>query len=163
MQLVVQIEEHRAVALWGADDGTELLVNSHGEVFEANVGDVEDERLPRLDGPLGSAAMVLAMAQRLQPLLAPLDAGALQALTLSPRGSWRVQLDKGVRLELGRGSDAEVLARAEQFVRTMPRVVATYQRPLESADLRHLGGFAVRLKGITTEVPTADARKRPAG
>ena len=160
MRLSVQLEEHRPVALWAMADGNDRLVNSFGEVFEANVGDVEDDGLPRLAGPDGSAPQMLAMQRRLQPVLAPLGAGDLAQLTMSARGSWRVELDKGAALELGRGSEDEVLARTDHFVRTMPRVVAQYQRPLESADLRHADGFAVRLKGVVTNVPAVAARRR---
>ena len=39
----------------------------HGEVFEANVGEVEDDDLPRLAGPQGSAARVLAIYSALVP------------------------------------------------------------------------------------------------
>ena len=160
MRLSVQLEEHRPVALWAMADGNDRLVNSFGEVFEANVGDVEDDGLPRLAGPDGSAPQMLAMQRRLQPVLAPLGAGDLAQLTMSARGSWRVELDKGAALELGRGSEDEVLARTDHFVHTMPRVVAQYQRPLESADLRHADGFAVRLKGVVTNVPAQALRKR---
>ena len=160
MKLSVQLEEHRPVALWAMADGNDRLVNSFGEVFEANVGDVEDDGLPRLAGPEGSAPPMLAMQRRLQPVLAPLGAGDMAQLTLSARGSWRVELDKGAAIELGRGSEDEVLARTEHFVRTLPRVVAKYQRPLESADLRHTDGFALRLKGVATNVPAVAARKR---
>ena len=160
MRLSVQLEEHRPVALWAMADGNDRLVNSFGEVFEANVGDVEDDGLPRLAGPDGSAPQMLAMQRRLQPVLAPLGAGDLAQLTMSARGSWRVELDKGAALELGRGSEDEVLARTDHFVHTMPRVVAQYQRPLESADLRHADGFAVRLKGVVTNVPVQALRKR---
>jgi cell division protein FtsQ len=78
-RLVVRLEEHRPAALWGGEDAsadaaevadTGRLVNSHGEVFDANVGDVEDEALPVLSGPEDRAAEVLAMLQRLRPLLA---------------------------------------------------------------------------------------------
>ncbi len=155
MRLSVQLEEHRPLALWLGADGNDRLVNSFGEVFEANVGDVEDDELPRLAGPDGSAVTMLAMLQKLAPVLEPLAAGELSALTLSARGSWRASLDKGAVIELGRGSEDELLARTAQFVRTMPRVVAQYQHPLESADLRHAGGFAVRLRGVFTNVPAA--------
>ena len=159
MRLSVQLEEHRPVALWAMADGNDRLVNSFGEVFEANIGDVEDDGLPRLAGPDGSAPQMLAMQRRLQPVLAPLGAGDLAQLTMSARGSWRVELDKGAALELGRGSEDEVLARTDHFVHTVPRVVAQYQRPLESADLRHADGFAVRLKGVSTAV---DGTAKPA-
>ena len=160
MRLAVHLEEHRPVALWATADGNDKLVNSFGEVFEANVGDVEDDELPRLAGPDGSAATLLSMLRRLGPVLEALNAGDLTLLTLSARGSWRATLDKGAALELGRGSEDEVLARTAQFVRTMPRVQAQYQRPLESADLRHAGGFAVRLRGVTTQVLAPAPRKR---
>jgi cell division protein FtsQ len=159
-RLSVQLEEHRPVALWAADDGNDKLVNSHGEVFEANVGDVEDDALPRLAGPDSSAARMLALSQRLAPVLARLDAGDIGQLWLSGRGSWRVELDGGAVIELGRGTDDEVIARTERFVRTVSQVTGQYQRPLESADLRHNDGYAVRLKGVTTQVPAIPARRK---
>ena len=67
-RLRVILQEHKPVAFWGPEGDT-TLVNSFGEVFEANVGDVEDEPLPTLRGPEGSASRVLAMWQRLSPLL----------------------------------------------------------------------------------------------
>lgn len=160
MRLAVSLEEHKPAALWAADDGNDRLVNSFGEVFEANTGDVEDDGLPRLQGPEGSAATMLAMLRRLVPVLEPLQAGDLTELELSPRGSWRVTLDKGATVELGRGSEDEVIARTQHFVHTLPQVVAAYQRPLESADLRHVGGFAVKLRGVTTNVPAPPVRKK---
>lgn len=159
-RLRVHLEEHRAAALWVSDDGNDRLVNTHGEVFEANVGDVEDESLPRLAGPDGSAAQMLSMARRLQPILVPLDDGDLQQLALSGRGSWRAVLDGGITLELGRGTEAEVLERTQRFVRTVAQVTGHYQRPLLFADLRHPDGYAVRMKGISTIVPAAPARRK---
>jgi cell division protein FtsQ len=159
-RLAVTLEEHRAAALWSADDGNDKLVNNHGEVFEANLGDVEDDALPRFAGPEGSAPQMLALYRRLQPALQPLDEGDVERLALSGRGSWRAELDSGAAIELGRGSDDEVLARAERFVRTLRQVTEHYQRPLQYADLRHPDGYAVRLKGVTTVIPKETARKR---
>jgi cell division protein FtsQ len=160
MRLAVQLEEHRPLALWAAADGNDRLVNSFGEVFEANIGDVEDDGLPSLAGPDGSAPQMLALLQHLGPALVPLNAGSIDKLALSARGSWRATMEKGAVIELGRGSEAEVIARAQRFVATMPRVEAQYQRRLESADLRHAEGFAVRLQGVTTTVPAPPARKK---
>lgn len=155
-RLRVQLEEHRPVALWGGEVGHEKLVNSFGEVFEANVGDVEDDALPTLQGPEGSAPHLLAMNARLATLLAPIDP-KIDALALSSRGSWQATLDNGAVIELGRGSDDEIAARARRFVETLPQVTSRYQRPLEYADLRHNDGYAVRLKGVST-VPATAAR-----
>ena len=159
-RLTVRLEEHVPVALWVGTDGNDLLVNSHGEVFEANIGDVEDDELPSLRGPEGSAPAMLALLKRLQPVLGGRRDGDVAQLELSERGSWRATMDKGAVIELGRGSDDQVIARTERFVATLPRVEARYQRPLESADLRHADGFAVRLKGVTTAEQPAAGRKK---
>jgi cell division protein FtsQ len=98
------------------------------------------------------------MLGRLQPVFARLDAG-IEAMSLSGRGSWRIELDTGAEIELGRGTEEEVLARTDRFVGTLTQVTARYQRPLEYADLRHHDGYAVRLKGITTVIPPAKDRK----
>ena len=148
-QLAVQLQEHRASALWQGDDRGDRLVNQHGEVFEANVGDVEDDALPMFSGPDGSAAAMLAMYRRLTPVLTGMK-GEIDSLTLSSRGSWRVVLDSGATLELGRGPEDEVLARTARFVATLPDVDARFHQPLEYADLRHTDGYAVRLRGVTT-------------
>mgnify|MGYP003584655194 CR=1 FL=1 len=150
-RLRVQLQEHETVALWGPESGSSM-VNRQGEVFEANVGDVEQEGLPRLNGPDGRSAEVLAMYRRLAPVMGALKLD-LDELTLNARGSWRATLDSGATLELGGGSDDEVVRRTERFVRTLTQVAAHYGRrvdALESADLRHHGGYALRLRGVTT-------------
>ncbi len=153
-RLRVRLEEHRAVALWSDDESvtaaaSERLVNSHGELFEANVGDVEDDALLMLGGPEGSSAHVLSMSGRLGPVFAPLNA-KVEQLALSRRGSWETTLDSGAVVELGRGNDDDVIARATRFVATVGEVTGRFRRPLAHADLRHPDGYAVRLRGVTT-------------
>ena len=156
-RLAVRLEEHRAAALWEGTDAernVDRLVNGFGEVFDANVGDVEDEQLPSLAGPEGSAAQMLALYRRVQPVFARLELN-VERLHLSGRGSWRVEVDSGATVELGRGSEDEVLARTERFARTLTQVTARWQQPLEYADLRHADGYAVRLRGVSTTPPPA--------
>ena len=148
-RLAVRLEEHRATALWQGEDGADMLVNSYGEVFEANVGDVEEDGLPTLAGPEGSAPAMLALYHRLQPTFARLDL-SVDKLQLSGRGSWRVELDSGATVTLGRGSEDELVARTDRFVRTLSQATGRWRAPLEYADLRHTDGYAVRLRGVTT-------------
>ena len=108
-RLRVHAEEHVPVALWGGESGNEKLVNSFGEVFEANVGDVEDDDLPRARGPRRQRRRrCWRMYRVLQPLFAAARAGASTRCTLSGRGRWQRELDSGAVIELGRGSDDEV-------------------------------------------------------
>lgn len=158
-RLAVRLEEHRAVALWATETGDDKLVNSFGEVFEANPGDVEDDALPTLEGPSGSSARLWALWQRLQPAFEPLQV-RIDTLAMSGRGSLRAELDSGAVVEIGRGTDDELVERTRRFVATVPQVIAQHQRPLVHADLRHNEGYAVRLKGITTTLGPGDKTGR---
>ncbi len=158
-RLGVTLEEHKPVALWG-DENEPRMVNSFGEVFEANVDDVDSDDLPRLSGPTEQAAEVLAMYRALEPLFDSIDL-SIESLALTGRGSWSTRLDSGAEIELGRGTVPEVTARTLQFTRTLTQVTSRYGRrtdTLESADLRHAQGYAVRIRGITTVVPEAQKK-----
>ena len=148
-RLAVRLEEHRAAALWATDEGEDKLVNSFGEVFEANPGDVDEDDLPVLRGPDGSSPRLLALYRKLQPVVQPLDM-RIEELSMSGRGSLTAELDGGAAIEIGRGEDDEIVARLQRFVATLPQVIAQHQRPLVHADLRHNDGYAVRLKGVST-------------
>lgn len=144
----VTLEEHEPAALWLGEDATRL-VNTLGEVFEANVGAVEDE-LPSLAGPDGSAQRVLTLYRALGQTADRLGA-QIEELSLSSRGSWSMRLDNGARLELGRGEDTQVLERTLLFVQTLPQISARFAGQLLYADLRHRDGYALRLAGVTTD------------
>ncbi len=158
-RLAVTLEEHQAAAFWAVKDADDQLVNQQGEVFEVNLGDVEDEALPRLEGPPGTSAEVLAMHRRLSPAFAALDM-RIDTLSLNGRGSWHAEFEDGAEIELGRGNEDEVAERADRFIATVSQVIERYQRPLLFADLRHHEGYALRLKGITTSVSTPAGNRR---
>lgn len=158
-RLKVVLQEHQAVAYWGPE-GESRLLNNFGEVFEANVDEIEQDSLPRLNGPDGQAAQVLLAHQALQRLFADMDF-VVDELGLTGRGSWVARLDTGATLQLGRGTVDEVAARATVFLKTLTQVTAKHGRKpeaLESADLRHDDGYAIRLRGVTTTVPVAKAK-----
>jgi cell division protein FtsQ len=160
-RLKVVLQEHKPVAYWGAESESKLL-NSYGEVFEANVGEVDFDELPRLAGPDEQAGEVLAMFETLKPMFASIDMD-IELLELTGRGGWRAQLDGGAEVELGRGTVEEVQARTLRFVRTLTQVASQNGRradSLESADLRHGDGYALKLRGVTTVIPDAQKTKR---
>jgi cell division protein FtsQ len=160
-RLRVTLEEHRSSGFWGADSESRM-VNSLGEVFEANAGDAEADELPRLVGAEGESANVLTMYRQLSTALQPTDA-TIEQLELSSRGAWRMLLDGGSQVELGRGSPAEVMARLQKFLLTHRQVLTSYQRSslaqVESVDLRNGEGYAIRLRGVSTVV-NAPSEKR---
>ncbi|MCI4439690.1 cell division protein FtsQ/DivIB [Tibeticola sp.] len=165
-RLHVTLEEFQPVALWARDD-TDVdarLIDRTGVLFDANLGDVDVDALPRLWGPPQRAAEILATLRALRPLFAPLDA-ELVGLDLTERGQWRAELDNGGRIELGRGEAAELIERSRRFVATAAQVAARYHRSadaIEAADLRYPRAYALRLKGVTTVSAALPSRKGPA-
>lgn len=147
-RLRVVLQEHKPVARWGAEDDA-YLVNTFGEVFEVNQGDVEAQDLPLLTGPVGQAPLLLQGYQMLSPVFEPLDM-ALEALELTKQGSWRAQLDNGAVVNMGHGPLVDIQQRTRQFINTLTQVSSRYGRTLESADLRYSTGYAIKLRGVTT-------------
>jgi cell division protein FtsQ len=75
-------------------------------------------------------------------------------LALTDRGSWRAKLAHGGVIELGRGSVDDVMARMQRVSKTLAQVTQKLGRKvtaIESADLRHDNGYAIRVRGVSTQ------------
>lgn len=162
--LVVALTEHVPLARWNDN----ALISEAGEVFVAAVS----MNLPRLSGPEDSSAEVVAAYRRHQAALAPLGM-TIAELRLSPRRAWRIRLDNGMQLALGR---EQTDARLARFIALYPRLlVAQPATPAGAAqeaatpdpvvplsvDLRYPDGFAVRMPGGVA--PAGFAAIKPAG
>ena len=143
-RLEVQLEEHVALARWG----NLALVNIYGQVFDVAINPA-DEKLPLFTGPAESSANIARQYAAFSKLLLPLQQKIVQ-VSLSPRHAWRVHLEGGTVLELGR---EQMDARLERYVAVYERSLAPLQRRLEYVDLRYSNGFAVRLPGAAQETP----------
>ncbi len=159
-RLKVTLQEHQAVAWWG-ESGGGRLVNAQGEVFEANPDDPAADQWVELLGPQGQSAQVYALFQALQPTFARMGQD-ITRLELDGRGSWKVRLDGGARIELGRGEPQELLQRIQAFVTSITTISQRYGgRDIESADLRYPNGYALRLRGVSTLEAPAGTPKKP--
>lgn len=136
----ITVEEHRAVAHWG-ESGNQL-VNTYGEVFAATSAHVQE--LPLLSGPSGSSAEMLTRYGEFSDLLDPAGLRITRIL-LSPRLAWQLQLENGLRIELGREQQkAPTQMRLGRFVQYYPTLLeARRSRPL-AVDMRYPNGFALR-------------------
>lgn len=135
--LDVLIEEHAPFARWqlAGDTGQSLLVNTFGEVFEAEV----DDALPIFSGPAESSREVMMNYLAFKSQLAAIQQEPSE-VRLSPRRAWQVKLSNGSTLALGR-SDAGV--RLARYVRAFPNI-AGLQLANARVDLRYQAGLAVR-------------------
>jgi cell division protein FtsQ len=162
-RLQVSIEEHVALARWGADAQSRRLVNTYGEVFEGELPGAE--RLPRFTGPGGSAEEMTQRYAAFRQALAPLQLEPRQVL-LSPRHAWQLRLSNGLTLELGRDQIKEpVLQRLARFVAVYAQTLGSIDRRLEYVDLRYPGGFALRLPELEhrSGVPDSVRQKHGSG
>ena len=157
-RLQVSLEEHVALARWGADAHSGRLVNTHGEVFEGELP--ASANLPQFAGPSGSAEEVTRRYAAFRDALAPLALEPRQVL-LSARYSWQLRLSNGLTLELGRDQLKQpVLQRLERFVAYYAQTLGSLNRRLEYADLRYPSGFALRVPEMahSERVPTGVKR-----
>jgi cell division protein FtsQ len=160
--LVVSLVEHVPLARWNDT----ALVSEAGDVFVAAL----NESLPRLSGPENSSIEVVSAYQRYQKALAPLGM-TIGELHLSPRRAWRIRLNNGMQLALGRDqADTRLVRFVALYPRlfAMPAAASTASVSAETAntaaapiapvalmtpvtvDLRYPDGFAVRMpKGVT--------------
>ena len=142
--LSVTLEEHQALAYWGSH----ALVNTYGEVFRVTV----DIGLPVFTGPNEASAHEVAQQYwRFSKILAPLQQHIAE-ISLTPRYAWRLQLNTGTVLELGRNEIEERLVR---YVSVYNHGIARLNReePLAYVDLRYPNGFAIRMPEVMQQVP----------
>ncbi|MBA2778759.1 cell division protein FtsQ/DivIB [Billgrantia kenyensis] len=138
--LVFELVEQQPVARWNDD----YLLNPEGEPF-AFAPIEPPEGLPDLAGPVGSGAEVLDYHRRLSSRFEPLGLSITQ-LRLEPRGAWRLQLDDGVWVMLGR-SDRE--ARLARLAAAWERQLGPQATHIRYIDLRYPNGVAVAWHGET--------------
>ena len=131
-RIFVAIEEHEPLGSWGE----ETLINTFGELFEAEYRGT----LPRFTGPIGSEREVVDFYKRSKSALAVLGLAPV-AVSLSPRRAWRVHLDNGLVLELGRDQIDDRLA---IFARAYPTALAQLSGSDGTVDLRYDGGFVLK-------------------
>lgn len=132
--VALRIREQHLVASWNGN----TFLNDDADVVDLG-GDGAPANLPALEGPDGTQAQVLDTYRRLAAIMLPAGR-AVAMLALSPRRSWDVTLDNGLRLVLGRETPDAKVAR---FARVYAQVVGQ-RTDITKIDLRYANGFAVQ-------------------
>lgn len=143
--LEISIVEYQPVAYWrglsGSDEKVQLIT-AEGDLFDAS----SDAPMPELVGPPGKEAEVLKHYVKYAELFAPLGARPVR-LERSERDAWRMVLDNGLVIVLGREQEHSTPEeRVRRFVATWPRLKNELGMEVASADLRYAGGFALTPK-----------------
>jgi cell division protein FtsQ len=138
-RLDVALEEHAPFARWEAAE----LVNTHGEVFRA----AYDGELPAFSGPEGTAREIAIQYRYFRRALAAIGENPVE-VQVTERRAWRIRLESGLTLALGRES---IEARVNRFAAVHGRTLAALGRRVDYVDLRYANGFAVRIPGLQDE------------
>ncbi|KKO45050.1 cell division protein [Arsukibacterium ikkense] len=133
--LVVVVTEQQPVAVWNQQH----LLNNKGELFSAPLSELIPE-LPRLHGPEGGEQDALTMFRHMQSLL-QLHQFSAEQMWLTERFSWRLQLQDGLVLQLGR---QDTMKRLQRFIELYPTMQQHRAQALAEVDLRYDTGIAVR-------------------
>lgn len=129
--LQVYLVEQTPVVAWNED----FVLNQYGEPFNVDTSKLV---LPALFGPGGSEETALEGFNAMQLMLS--TAGlSISELSLSERFAWQVQLDNGIKLNLGR---QEFMNRLQRFVDIYP-LLSKNEKPIDYVDLRYDTGLAV--------------------
>ncbi|PSQ90470.1 MAG: cell division protein FtsQ [Proteobacteria bacterium SW_6_67_9] len=144
-RLRVAVVEHEVAATWN----DRALLSRDGVVFSPQR--ISGFEVPALQGPDGQGA---AMLERLRAFEAALSAiePEVRALTQDERRAWRLRLDNGVRLRLGRDG---VAARLKRFAAVWPRTLHRHADAVSAVDLRYPNGLAVSWRDEAPEGATA--------
>ena len=133
--ILIEVEEELPVARWG----TSGFLNSRGQSLQITDNSGLQE-LPLLTGPSGWEGELMngyrEMAEQLLTVNLQVD-----GVAMSERGSWRVSLQNGPVLLLGRNDAAEKMKR---FLVVWRQQLEKQAEHIELVDLRYDNGVAVR-------------------
>tara|TARA_Y100001936_G_scaffold209202_2_gene215206 strand:+ start:21605 stop:22369 length:765 start_codon:yes stop_codon:yes gene_type:complete len=135
----IELEEHIVLA---RRDGSEL-VNTYGEVFLAKTNRKLTEL--KFTGLAESSQKVSQNYLVFNKLLKLIQRSIVQ-LDFSARQAWRIHLEDGAILELGRENMVDRLA---TYVAVHEQVVSQFREKIIYIDLRYPNGFAVRTVNST--------------
>lgn len=146
--LVIRVTEHQVAARWGDSS----LISREGEVFAGESRYMFPE-LPRLAGPANTERRVVERYLELQGLLSAANL-TLSALSIDERGSWRMQLQGGQTIRIGR-SDVE--QRLDRFFHLAAPLLRNEFELVTHVDMRYTNGFSVGWRPVASGTATAAA------
>jgi cell division protein FtsQ len=145
--LRIAYREHQAAARWGSNG----LLNTSGELFAEDLHR-EYQELPKLDGPEGSHRRVARRYLEVRDRLSRANL-RLASITMDARGAFSMELDRGIRVRIGR---EDIEGRLERFFDVaVPSLNAELGR-IAYIDMRYPKGFSV---GWRTDAPTLSSRQ----
>lgn len=133
--LRISVTEHRPLARWG-DDG---LLSHRGRWFAAPQSEFT-QQLPTVHGPDGFEETLARRYRELDRMFASIGRRIVE-LQVSDRRAWRLRLDNGLDVRVGR---RDLKRRLSRFLRIYSDVEAMGNGEMATVDLRYTNGLAVQ-------------------
>lgn len=147
--LAIRIEEQRPVARWNRGE----LLSQSGTVFRPPLRTFP-KGLPDLSGPDGKERDLMSRYAAVSKLFAQIGLRVV-ALSENARRAFRLRLDNGIEVVIGRDWDMQRMAR---MVAVYRRVLAGRAADIQRIDLRYTNGFAVAWKSSAAQAAAASGR-----
>lgn len=133
--IALEIVEEKPIAYWG----DQWMVNAKGRIFE-HQGLYQDKALPRLWSATSVPAEAMSYYQVFERQLQSVGL-RLRGISQNLQGDWRLTLDNGLAVILGRSDPATSV---RYFVSIYQQVVIPAQNPALVVDMRYRHGAAIR-------------------
>lgn len=137
-RLSIKIYEQKPVAFWGENK----MLAENGEIINAITKDKKNDALPLLYSPREEGREMAASFLKIRRWMKgfPLKIISFKEDT---RGSWKVKLENGITLKVGRNEQKK---RVRRFLVGYEQSLANVINKIKSVDLRYTNGFAVQWK-----------------
>lgn len=123
-----------------ANFGTERLVDAKGVVFiPADDKDLTQEQFATLQGELTQAPVIMQQMQQVNDWYAPLGI-QVEDIILSPRMTWLIRFDNGLRVIVDNENTAQKLLNLSQLLGNQ---LKNHRDDIQSVDLRYKNGFTI--------------------
>lgn len=133
----IHITEQQAVFRWGKEG----LLNTQGDLFKPE--DItEFDELALIKGPEGHEHRLFDIMQKLQMELME-QSLQIKEFSVNERRSWKIVLEKGMQIQLGRQDQEKKFRR---FIQTLQVLGQERIEAIERIDLRYPDGYAVTWK-----------------
>lgn len=141
-KIFVSIEEHVPLAYWGENG----ILSTEGTVFfPRDPKKFQGARLPYFNGPIERAKEMQQQYLVFLEMVAPLGL-TIHALNLSDDGAWKMRLENGIDIVIGKSALTDRMAR---LVLAYPNIRNKYKenyQDIDRFDLRYTNGIAVGWK-----------------
>ncbi len=134
-----------------ANFGTERLVDAKGQVFvPADSSDLRQAQFATLQGDIEQAPVIMQQMQQINEWYLPLEM-QVEDIILTPRMTWLVRFDNGLRVIVDNENTAQKLLSLSQLLAAQ---LNDRRSEMQSIDLRYKNGFTIAWN--TKEVAETD-------